>query len=360
MQNPFKGKTILVTGGTGSIGSEIVRQLLKKGPKVIRVFSRHEEGHHQLMLELAAFQPLVRFIIGDIRDKDRLALAMEGVDIVFHAAAMKHVPLCESNPFEAVKTNIIGTQNLIEVARSANVEHVIGISTDKAAEPESVLGTSKLMAEKLFLATYFYKGNKRTTFTCVRFGNVLGSRGSILPLLKKQIVERGEVTVTDSNMTRFVMTIPQAVNLVLSAVALSRGQEIFILKMSSAKLGDIVDAAIAHFAPQAGKKPSDIRIRVIGKRAGEKLHERLLAEHELARVLETKEMYILTPNETVGLQEYTPVYQGAVPGASTTYYSSEFAPKLSLEELSALIAQVDSPVCAEKGKETVSKKRKKA
>src|SRR3989338_8888989 len=201
MKNIFKSKIILVTGGTGSIGSEIVRQLLKKGPKTIRVLSRHEEGHHQLMHELAGEEEKMRFIIGDIRDRERLALAMEGVDIVFHAAALKHVPLCEYNPFEAVKTNIVGTQNVIEAARSAGVDRVIGISTDKAVEPESVLGVSKLMAEKLFLATYFYKGDKETRFTCVRLGNVWGSRGSILPVFRRQIQETGEVTVTDPEMT---------------------------------------------------------------------------------------------------------------------------------------------------------------
>src|SRR3989338_5113542 len=173
MQNIFKGKVILVTGGTGSIGSEIVRQLLVKEPKVIRVLARHEERHHQMMQEFGSEPRKIRFIVGDIRDRERLRMAMEGVHIVFHAAALKHVPLCETNPFEAVKTNIVGTQNVIDIARELNVEKVIGISTDKAAEPESVLGVSKLMAEKLFLATYFYKGGTKTKFTCVRFGNVL-------------------------------------------------------------------------------------------------------------------------------------------------------------------------------------------
>lgn len=357
MQNLFKGKTILVTGGTGSIGSEIVRQLLKQEPKAIRVFSRHEEGHHQLMQELASHVDRVRFIIGDIRDRDRLKMAMEGVDIVFHAAALKHVPLCEYNPFEAVKTNIVGTQNVIDVARELNVKKVIGISTDKAAEPESVLGVSKLMAEKLFLATYFYRGNKTTTFACVRFGNVLGSRGSILPLFRKQISEYGEVTVTEPTMTRFVMTIPQAVGLVLRAVALSRGQEVFILKMPAAKLADIVDSAIREYAEEAGKDPSDIRIRIIGKRNGEKQHERLLAEHEMERVLETRDMYILTPNGTVGLQKYALAYPGAIPGAHSREYSSEFAPKLSQKELCALIGAV-APSRAARKATSVSRRRK--
>ncbi len=341
MSNIFKGKTILVTGGTGSIGSEIVRQLLAREPKVVRVFARHEERHHQMMQDFAGEERKLRFIVGDIRDRDRLRMAMEGVDIVFHAAALKHVPLCETNPFEAVKTNIIGTQNVIDIARELNVAKVIGISTDKAAEPESVLGVSKLMAEKLFLATYFYKGSKATTFACVRFGNVLGSRGSLLPLLKKQIFEKGEVTVTDPSMTRFVMTVPQAVGLVLRSVELSKGQEVFILKMPSARLGDIVDAARAVYAPLAGKKPSDISVKSIGTRNGEKKHERLLAEYELGRVLETEDMYILTPPEKAGLQHYAEVYPGVVTShTENKLFLSEEAPLLTQKELLTLVKTV--------------------
>ena len=307
-KNLFKGKTILVTGGTGSIGLEIVRQLLKYNPKVVRIFARHEDRHYTAMHDLGLDNNSVRFIVGDIRDRDRLKMAMEGVDVVFHAAALKHVPICEYNPFEAVKTNIIGTQNVIEVARESNVKHVIGISTDKVAEPQSVLGVSKLMAEKLFLATFYYKGDKDTKFSCVRFGNVLGSRGSILPLFKKQIFDNGEITVTDPEMTRFIMTIPQAVNLVLNSASLSRGQEIFVLKMPSVKIGELARAAIEYYAPLAGKKPSQIKIKYIGKRDSEKQHEKLLASHELGHVLDTGSMYILTPHEKIGELEYSKAY----------------------------------------------------
>lgn len=336
----FTNKTILVTGGTGSIGSEIVRQLLPHKPKAVRVYARHEDRHFQLMQEWEASAETVRFIIGDIRDKERLALAMEGVDIVFHAAALKHVPLCEYNPFEAVKTNIVGTQNVIETARNANVAHVVGISTDKAVEPESVLGVSKLMAEKLFLATYFYKGDKETKFTCVRFGNVLASRGSILALIKKQIREGSSVTITDPTMTRFLMTIPQAVALVLRAVSLGRGQEIFVLKMPAARLRDLFKAAIAHYAPLFGKKASDIKIRVIGKRSGEKKHERLLAPHEMLYALETEDLYILTPNQQA-FSEYDATYQARAASRARKGFYSASARALSQKELSALFKEVD-------------------
>ncbi|PIQ69023.1 MAG: hypothetical protein COV91_00855 [Candidatus Taylorbacteria bacterium CG11_big_fil_rev_8_21_14_0_20_46_11] len=341
MKNTFKDKTILVTGGTGSIGSEIVRQLFQYKPKAIRVFARHEDRHFQLMQEWIEYKDIVRFIVGDIRDRERLALAMEGVDIVFHAAALKHVPLCEYNPFEAVKTNIIGTQNVIEAARSANVKQVIGISTDKVAEPQSVLGVSKLMAEKLFLATYFYKGDTQTKFTCVRFGNVLGSRGSILSLIKSHISSGKPIPVTDPEMTRFFMTIPEAVKLVLDAARLGKGQEIFVLKMPAARLGDVVEAGISFYAPLFGKKPKDIPVTVVGKRKGEKMHEKMLADYEIPDALETSTMYILTPQEGA-FSEYTVTYQASpFVRKQEDDFSSEFAPKLSQKELHARIVEAD-------------------
>ena len=343
MINNFKNKNILVTGGTGSIGSEIVRQLLKFSPKVVRVFARHEDRHHTMMQELGiGSENNLRFIVGDVRDKERLEMAMAGIDIVFHAAALKHVPLCEYNPFEAVKTNIIGTQNVIELARKNNIEKVVAISTDKVVEPTSILGTSKLMGEKLVLASFYYKGQNTTKFSCVRFGNVLGSRGSILPILKKQILENGEVTVTDPKMTRFIMTIPQAVNLVLNAAAFSQGQEIFVLKMPAVAISDLAKAAIAYYAPLAGKKPSQIKIKYIGRRDGEKQHEKLLAYHEVDHVLDTGNMYILTPHEKVRGLEYLKTYPGAKKvKKGDKRFLSEHAVKLSHSQLVDLIKEVD-------------------
>lgn len=343
MASEFKGKTILVTGGTGSIGSEIVRQLLKEGPKAIRIFARHEDRHYTLMHELGHGHKsdLLRFVVGDIRDKDRLKLAMSGVDIVFHAAALKQVVMCEYNPFEVVKTNIVGTQNVIEVARELGVKKVIGISTDKVAEPEGILGVSKLMAEKLFLATYYYRGNKETKFACVRFGNVLGSRGSILSLLKRQIQKNGTVTMTDPAMTRFVMSIPQAASLVLRAANLCQGQEIFVLKMPSVHLDELIKTAIDYFAPLFGKKPSDIKITTIGKREGEKMHEKYLAEHEVRGLLETEDMYILTPHQKVFSPKYKAKYPVTFITAKAKSFSSEHAPKLSSSKLLQLIKEAD-------------------
>lgn len=343
-RNVFKGKVILVTGGTGSIGSEIVRQLLPHQPTSVRVFARHEERHFELMQEWSSHAACIRFIVGDIRDKERLALAMEGVDIVFHAAALKHVPLCEYNPFEAVKTNIVGTQNVIEAARAADVSRCIGISTDKVTEPEGILGASKLMAEKLFLASYYYKGDKTTKFACVRFGNVLGSRGSVLPLIKKKIAREEAVTVTDPRMTRFVMTIAQAVSLVLEAAALMQGQEVFILKMPAVRLSDLVSAAIAYYAPRFGKKSKEVPLRIIGKRDGEKRHERLLADFELGKAIETSRMYILVPGDQAGIAAYRARYPGAKPARRSRGFQSIFAPRLSKKELAEIIRQVDANI----------------
>src|SRR3989344_5890610 len=313
----FKGKRILVTGGTGSIGSEIVRQLIPFNPKTIRVFARGEHAHHRFRQELGIEQKHpVRFIVGDIRDK---------------------------NPFEAVATNIIGTQNIIDVAREFNVGKVVGISTDKAVNPEGVLGVSKLMSEKLILNSYYYRGNNKTQYTCVRFGNVLGSSGSILPLLKNQIVKKGYVTVTDPKMTRFVMTIPQAVSLVLRAAILTKGQEIFVLKMPAVRLGSLVDCAIKHYSDISGKKSSDIKKKVIGLRKGEKKHEELLARHEAGSVLETKDMYILTPLEDVWGYDHKSRYAGKLKKASRGF-SSEFAKKLKHKDILQILKEIDGEI----------------
>ena len=285
MNSEFKGKRILVTGGTGSIGSAIVKLLLPHKPKAVRVYSRDESKQFELEQELGAGSR-VRFLVGDIRDKERLSMAMEDVDIVFHTAALKHVSSCENNPFEAVKTNVQGTQNVIDCAFANNVDKVIGISTDKATDPTNVMGCTKLLAEKIMLATYFYKGMHKTKFCFVRFGNVLGSRGSVVPLFLKQIRQGGPITVTDPNMTRFFMTINDAVNLVFKAVSLMRDREIFILKMPSVKIRDLAKAVLESFNA-AGGSAANVAIKTIGKKNGERMHEKLLTEEEAENALET-------------------------------------------------------------------------
>ena len=208
MKDFYEGKVILITGGVGSIGSEIVRKILEYEPRAVRVLDNNETGLFDLEQELQSEK--IRIFVGDVRDKERLKRAIEDVDLVFHAAALKHVPLCEYNPFEAVKTNVIGTQNLIDVAIDEEVEKIITISTDKAVNPINVMGATKLLAERLTISANFYKGDRETAFSCVRFGNVLYSRGSVLPLFEEQI-KKGFITLTDSNMTRFIMNTSQAV-----------------------------------------------------------------------------------------------------------------------------------------------------
>ncbi|AAB99064.1 TPA: polysaccharide biosynthesis protein [Methanocaldococcus jannaschii] len=293
ISNFYKDKTILVTGGTGSIGKEIVKTLLKFNPKTIRVLDINETALFELEHELNSEK--IRCFIGDVRDKDRLKRAIEEVDVVFHAAALKHVPLCEYNPFEAVKTNVIGTQNLIEVAMDEEVEKFITISTDKAVNPVNVMGATKLLAERLTISANLYKGKRKTAFSVVRFGNVLNSRGSILPLLKEQIKKGGPVTLTHPDMTRFIMSINEAVKLVLKACYLAKGGEIFILKMPSVRIKDLIEVVIEELAPKYGYKPEDIEIKIIGKRPGEKLYEELIIEEEIYNLEELEDMFVVYP-----------------------------------------------------------------
>jgi UDP-N-acetylglucosamine 4,6-dehydratase len=293
MVNIFKDKNILVTGGTGSIGSEIVRRLLRYRPRVVRVLSNDENGLFALEQELQSYAN-IRFLVGDIKDKERLRRAMEGVTFVFHSAALKHVPLCEYNPFEAVKTNVLGTQNIIEVAMEEQVEKLITISTDKAVNPVNVMGATKLLAERLTVSANYYRGARRTVFSCVRFGNVLDSRGSVVPLFQSQIEKGGPVTLTDPDMTRFVMSIPRAIDLVFKAAEIAQGGEIFIFKMPALRIGDLATVIIKELAPRYGYTAESIEVTIVGKRPGEKNYEELLTEDEAINGYETEDMFIIS------------------------------------------------------------------
>ena len=336
MKKHFKDKTVLVTGGTGSIGSEIVRQLLKSDVRQMRVYSRDETKQFDLAHKLNG-NPRIRFLVGDIRDKERLRMAIEYTDIVFHAAALKHVVSCELNPFEAVKTNVTGTQNVIECALANDIEKVVSVSTDKAADPTNVMGCTKLLSERLVLSTYFYKGRKQTKFCSVRFGNVLGSRGSVVPLFVHQIREGGPVTVTDPSMTRFFMSITQAVELMFKASDLMRGHEIFILKMPVAKIGDLADAVIEISREKFG---IDKRIKItnVGKRVGERQHEKLLLREEAEQALERDEMFIIRPN--VDYELFHSFSKESYPGtrpAEVREYSSKDETPISKKQIREML-----------------------
>ncbi len=289
MKSIFEGKDILVTGGCGSIGFEIVKQLLKYNPERVRVFDNNEDGHFRMNQEIKSDR--IRNLIGDIRDRERVKRAMNGVDIVFHAAALKHVPFCEYNPFEAVSTNVIGTKNLVDAAINEQIERFIGISTDKAVNPINTMGATKLLSEKII--TNAPVGFSKTIFCCVRFGNVLDSNGSVIPIFKKQIKEGGPVTITSDKMTRFFMDMPEAVNLVLKAAKLAESGETFILKMKTLKIKDLAEVMVEELASKQGHKPKDIKFKTIGVRPGEKISEALMTKEELGFVSELDDMFIL-------------------------------------------------------------------
>lgn len=296
----FKNKRVLVTGGTGSIGGEIVRQLLKYDPKQIRVYSRDESKQYAMQHELG-FSRIklgkLRFLIGDVRDKDRLDRAFRDIDIVFHAAALKHVPFCEDNPFEATKTNVYGTQNVLDLAIDHGVERVLAISSDKAVYPTSFMGITKLMMERLVISAANYSGQPKLKFSVVRFGNVANSRGSIIPLWINQIREGKDVTVTDKRMERFFMSIEDAVKLVFIAVAGMEGSEIFVLKMPKYNIYEMAKEVVKRFSN--GK---EIKIKIVGARDREKLDERLYTDEESEYMIDAGPFYIIQPNKQVFLK----------------------------------------------------------
>ncbi len=296
----FQGKKILVIGGTGTIGQGLVKELIKRNPKVIRIFSRDEYKQFKMEQELGRLEN-IRFLLGDVRDKERVQRAMEGIDIVFHLAALKHVPSCEYNPFEAVKTNVMGTQNVIESAIHHRVERVVYTSSDKAINPTNTMGATKLLAERLMSSADYYKGGKRPIFASVRFGNVMGSRGSVIPLFKTQILEKRKVTVTDSAMSRFMMSITEAVSLVLKAAEYAVGGDVFVLKMPVVNIKDLAEVVIEETCKKYDLPREEIKIEYIGLRPGEKMYEELMTKEEGERAEELEEMFRIYPITRAGI-----------------------------------------------------------
>lgn len=296
MINEFKNKVILITGGAGSIGSAVGLELLKYKPKAVRIFDMHEYSLYKLEQKIVGNKSnLMRYILGDVRDRNRLLKAMEGVDIVYHAAAYKHVPFCEYNPLEAVKTNVIGTENVVEAAIHNKVKKVVFISTDKAAHPTSTLGASKLLGEKIITAANYHKGKSPSIFSSVRFGNVTMSAGSVIPNFINQIKKGGPVTVTSPDMTRFLMPIRQAVDLIFRATDLMSGGEVFVFKMKAVKIIDLAESIIEKYPHRDYKVKKDILIKITKPRAGEKFREQLLVSDECERVVNMKDLLILLP-----------------------------------------------------------------
>jgi FlaA1/EpsC-like NDP-sugar epimerase len=322
----YKDKTILVTGGCGSIGSNLVRRLLEFDPRVIRIFDNNEAGIYELEQDLQSNK--IRPLIGDLRSKSRLKRAVDGVNILLHAAALKHVPLCEFNAFEAVQTNVNGTQNVIDAALESEIDQVMLISTDKAVNPRNVMGATKLLAERLMISANYYKGSRKTAFSCVRFGNVLNSRGSVVPLFAKQMRERRCITITDTSMTRFVMSISQAVDLILEATMRMRGGEIFVLKMPAVNITDLARAVIEELGPSCGVAPEDVVIKCVGKRPGEKMYEELMTDDEAECATEMNGLYVIELDNPVAQTE-----------GSKANYTSCFSTRLSEDEIRKILRE---------------------
>lgn len=294
IEKQIRDKTILVIGGTGTVGQQIILELSNYSPASLRVFSRDE--YKQFIMQNDFMFPNIRYFIGDVCDKQRVARAMKGVDIVFHLAAIKHVPAAEYNPFEAVKVNVIGTQNVIDCAIENQVKRVVFTSSDKAVSPTNAMGATKLLAERLISSTVTYQGKYSSTVFCaVRFGNVMGSRGSVIPLFKRQILKQHKVTITNPEMTRFMMTVPQAARLTIEAVLKAEGGEVFVLKMPVMKLRDLADIVIEKICDNNGINPDSIEREIVGLRLGEKMYEELMTEEESEMAYENSSMYAIMP-----------------------------------------------------------------
>ena len=319
---------VLVTGGTGSFGRKFVDVMLRElHPRRLIVLSRDELKQHEMRVA-GCDHPSLRYFIGDVRDRERLRRAFQGVDVVVHAAALKQVPACEYNPNEAILTNVIGARNVIDAALDAGVSHVMAISTDKAVNPINLYGATKLCAEKLLVQSNAYAGGRRTRFSCVRYGNVIGSRGSVIPLFLEQR-RQDFVTVTDPRMTRFWLTLDQGVRFVIQCIERMSGGEVFVPKIPSVRILDVVTAV----AP-------DCRVVEIGIRPGEKLHEVLISEDEARHTLEMTDMFLVQPMHPWWSSESWT--DGRTLPEGFSYTSANNDRWLSPDELRALVDRLES------------------
>jgi UDP-N-acetylglucosamine 4,6-dehydratase/UDP-glucose 4-epimerase len=322
----FEGKKVLITGGTGSLGTALTKRLLDTNVEIIRIFSRDE--WKQTQMQAAFNNKRLRFFIGDVRDEDRLSRALDDVDIVIHAAALKQVPVAEYNPFEAVKTNVYGAANLIEACLDENVETVVAVGTDKAVSPFNTYGATKFLMERLFISANFYKGNRDIRFTCVRYGNVLGSRGSIVPLFIDQITSGKKITITDPTMTRFNITMDQALDLILRALKYKMGGTVFIPKLKAYRVGDMKNAIMELLH---GKN----EVKRIPVRPGEKYHESLISSDEIRNTYETKEDYVIF-EEQIQTQDHRKI-PGIRKSSLKDRYSSDTVELFTKDELKTLL-----------------------
>ena len=326
----YEGKKFLITGGTGSLGIALTKRLLDLGAETIRILSRNESK--QLVMESEIASDKVRFLIGDVRDLPRLEKALQGVDIVFHAAALNHVPVVEYNPFEAIKTNILGTQNIIDACLKENVETVIGVGTDKAVSPLSTYGATKLLMEKLFTTAqnYIDKKRYRTNFLALRYGNVLGSSGSVIPKFIQQIKSKEKITITNLNMTRFSLTMDEALDFILESISLGKGSEVFIPKLKAYSI-EVLKESLFELLENTGEQ-------IISSRPGEKMHEILVNSDEINYVWELDKKYILF-DSSKSEKEIQKNYPGIKKTELSDTYSSNTVEKITKDELKKIILQ---------------------
>ena len=324
----LEGKKILITGGTGSLGQALTNRLLKSKVDTIRIFSRNESK--QVEMQSKFEDDRLRFLIGDIRDLPRLSRALENIDIVFHAAALKHVPKVEYNPFEAIKTNVIGSQNVIDACLAENVDLAIAVGTDKAVSPLNTYGATKLLMEKLFVnvSNYASPEKHKTKFIALRYGNVLGSSGSVIPMFIKQIKEKKKVTITDPHMTRFSITMDEALDFILDATLMGKGSEIFLPKLRSYSILNVKNA-LHDLLGNTGDE-------IIGIRPGEKLHETLLNNDEMRYSWSLENKYLLT-NPLISDEDIKKHYPGIKKITNIERYSSDIVESIPTDELKQLI-----------------------
>ena len=326
----FAGKKILITGGTGSLGIALTKRLLKTDVEIVRIFSRNESKQIDMQNEIS--DPRLRFLIGDVRDIERLSRALEGIDIVIHAAALKHVPIVEYNPFEAIKTNVLGSQNVIDACLKENIEIAVCVGTDKAVSPLNTYGATKHLMERLFVTASNYTNPERyrTRFIAVRYGNVLGSSNSVIPKFVEQIKNGKKITITDPNMTRFTITMDEAVNLIFESIKKGFGGEVFVPKLKSYKL-DILKECIFDIL---GKRTDVEKISI---RPGEKIHESLINAEEIRNAYENDDMYVLLDKQ---LQKNTFAKWEQLNDADLDgEYSSDKVDILSKEELEKILRE---------------------
>lgn len=335
MSNYLHGKRVLITGVCGTVGNELLHTILREEEYAPAAVVGIDNNESQLFFLDDRFSDRedVSFFLADVRDKDKFSRQMAGADVVFHAGAFKHVHLCERSPFEAVQTNIHGVQNVIRAAQENEVERVIFTSSDKAVNPTSVMGTSKLMGERLMSAASIARGKRRTIFASTRFGNVLGSRGSVVQVFQKQIERGGPVTLTHEGMTRFVMALEQAVRLVIDSGAQALGGEVFITKMPVIRIQDLAEVMVEELAPRYGHDPKKIEIVKIGTKPGEKLYEELMSVEECRRSMELDDYFVVLPALRELYHDRNYAYEKTISTTVEKPYMSEDEPAMTPEDL---------------------------